>query len=68
MNYSGWRTSKAIHADYVDKHARFIEQLEQKGYGVRILVGQTTDWIAVREIEARARHRARVELDEPVGR
>ena len=53
MNYSGWRKSETIYQDYVDKHVRFIEWLFEQGYGVRALTGQTTDWITLREIEAR---------------
>jgi polysaccharide pyruvyl transferase WcaK-like protein len=53
MNYSGWRKSQAIYQDYVEKHVRFIEWLFERGYGVRALTGQTTDWVTLREIEAR---------------
>jgi polysaccharide pyruvyl transferase WcaK-like protein len=51
MNYSGWRRSEAVYADYIAKHAEFIDWIEAQGYGLRILVGQTTDWRAVEDIE-----------------
>jgi polysaccharide pyruvyl transferase WcaK-like protein len=53
MNYSGWRKSVTVYQDYVDKHVGFIQWLFAQGYAVRALVGQTTDWITLREIEAR---------------
>jgi polysaccharide pyruvyl transferase WcaK-like protein len=53
MNYSGWRKDDAIYGSYIATHARLIEWLEAHEYGVQILVGQTTDWRTVREIEAR---------------
>lgn len=52
MNYSGWRKVPAVYRNYVEKHVQLIEWLLTEGYGVQALVGQTTDWETVREIEA----------------
>jgi polysaccharide pyruvyl transferase WcaK-like protein len=53
MNYSGWRKSGAVYDDYLAKHAALIDWIEAQGYGLRILVGQTSDWRAVHDIEQR---------------
>ncbi len=53
MNYSGWRKSEAVYEDYLAKHAALIDWIEAQGYGMRILVGQTSDWRAVQDIEQR---------------
>lgn len=59
MNYRGWRRSDppSLYAGYIENMARFVEYLKSKGYGVRVVIGQTpTDLIAVQDLERRLGH------------
>jgi polysaccharide pyruvyl transferase WcaK-like protein len=54
MNYRGWQASDEGFRAYIDLHQRLIEWIEDKGYGVRVVIGQTpADLVAVRELEER---------------
>jgi polysaccharide pyruvyl transferase WcaK-like protein len=54
MNYRGWRRNEAIYRRYIGQMAQFFAWLKSKGYGWRVLIGQTpTDLIAVNDVEAR---------------
>lgn len=47
MNYFGWygfaKSGIAIHAQYIDKLAAFVEYLLDRGYAVRLIAGETSD-------------------------
>jgi polysaccharide pyruvyl transferase WcaK-like protein len=54
MTYQGWRVNAASYRDYVDLHAKLIEWLFSKGYGVRLVLGQApADLKAARDVQAR---------------
>lgn len=47
MNYFGWygfaKSGTAIHAQYIDKLAAFVEYLLDRGYAVQLVAGETSD-------------------------
>jgi polysaccharide pyruvyl transferase WcaK-like protein len=56
MAYHGWRSIEqgaTIYADYLTKLARFMDWLAARGHRIRLIVGETSDWRAVRDVETR---------------
>ncbi|MER8845327.1 polysaccharide pyruvyl transferase family protein [Mesorhizobium australicum] len=56
MNYNGWRagarsgSDTAIYETYIEKMGRFVNSLLDRGYRVRLIIGETVDMRAVRDI------------------
>src|SRR5579871_91608 len=52
MLYNGWRRNKelTIYQTYVDKMGRFVTSLLRRGYRVRLLIGETVDRRAVKDV------------------
>jgi polysaccharide pyruvyl transferase WcaK-like protein/nucleoside-diphosphate-sugar epimerase len=51
MNYSGWLAkSPAIYETYIEKISRFVVSLLDRGYRVRLLIGETVDQRAVSDV------------------
>ncbi len=58
MTYHGWHSSAGVYDTYIDQHARLIEWLQERGYGVRMILGQTpADAGAARDVDARLKQR-----------
>ena len=54
MTYQGWRVNEASYRNYVDLHVKLIEWLDAKGYGVRVILGQTpADLRAARDVQSK---------------
>ncbi|TPK75696.1 polysaccharide pyruvyl transferase family protein [Mesorhizobium sp. B2-4-17] len=56
MNYNGWRagarsgSDTALYETYIEKMGRFVNSLLDQGYRVRLIIGETVDMRAVRDI------------------
>ncbi|UCI21319.1 polysaccharide pyruvyl transferase family protein [Mesorhizobium sp. B2-1-8] len=56
MNYNGWRagarsgSDTSIYQTYIEKMARFVTSLLDRGYRVRLIIGETVDMRAVRDV------------------
>jgi polysaccharide pyruvyl transferase WcaK-like protein len=61
MNHNGWRaghnsnSDSAIYQTYIEKMGRFVNSLLDRGFRVRLLVGETVDARAVNDIAQIAR-------------
>jgi polysaccharide pyruvyl transferase WcaK-like protein len=56
MNYNGWvagarsGSDSTIYRNYIEKMGRFVTSLLERGYTVRLLIGETVDTRAVQDI------------------
>ncbi|MCA8885477.1 MAG: polysaccharide pyruvyl transferase family protein [Hyphomonadaceae bacterium] len=58
MTYHGWHSSAGVYDAYIALHVRLIEWLQARGYGVRMIIGQTpADVGAARDVDARLKQK-----------
>ncbi|MBX3429797.1 MAG: polysaccharide pyruvyl transferase family protein [Hyphomonadaceae bacterium] len=58
MTYHGWHSSAGVYDTYIALHVRLIEWLQARGYGVRMIIGQTpADVGAARDVDARLKQK-----------